>query len=66
MVRYYCDRCGKEVCSRSYVTQTTLQTSDEKEVKVDLCSDCCAKYITAQANAKIGVDTEFLKEIGAI
>lgn len=64
MIKYFCDRCGKMVCSSHHLISTTLQAvCPAEEVQVDFCPDCYDSYAKQHAEAKIAVDMKFLKEM---
>lgn len=64
MIKYLCDRCGKEVLSSNRLINKTLQAiCPAEEIQVDFCPDCYNVYKAEQAEAIISVDMKFLKEM---
>ena len=64
MIKYICDRCKRNIPSKSLCIQHTLQSvAPAEDIQVDFCSDCYDLYIREQVDSKIAIDMKFLKEM---
>lgn len=67
MIRYICDRCGKEVRDYSCLFERTLtQVAPIEYHKIQFCENCVKKYKEEHESAQRSVDMKFLKEMGKV
>lgn len=61
MIKYICDKCGKEVGDITTV-KLDIPNNLVKFCLIDLCSTCLDKLTTSRDEAQRKVDTEFLRK----